>query len=733
MDVVRARMGDLLVVVGTLLFAVSVGIALGGQADAAVDPDLFVDELVDELQTGAVGAEWLPDGRLLVLARNGVVNTSDPLTGATNEVLAIANVSNEGERGALDLALHPDFETNQQFFVYHATDDEPAELRIIRFTLDENSVSNTQSSYQLIWENPGVDHVEEYHIGGSLEISLDDKLLLTIGDGLISTQSDDLDNVFGKVIRLNLDGTIPDDNPFVDTPGALGDVYAYGLRNPFRSWVDPLSGQFWVGDVGGNTAVRAYEEINEISSGGFYGWPACEGPLGPPKEGPDCPAGTVGPWLYYSHDVDDGCCGNRSITLGEKYRGNKMPPEMADAMIYGDWADNTMFWTETLPDGSAGATSEIPLDDASRGAVWISVGPDGYIYYIRFVPFSTSYYELRRIRYLGDVDNPPIIESVEASPTSGAAPLDVAFSAIVSDPENDPITYEWDFGDGAMSNAVSPTHTYESVGVYSASLVVTANGETATSASIIVQVGESPVVSITSPIDGTFFDAGDQFLLSATATDSDGTLDDSSYAWTTELLHEDHSHGSIEPDIGQTQEFNVPTSGHDYRGETGHRFTVTVTDADGLTATDSVTIYPNKVDLTITNDLGDGTLLVDGTTQLAPYVLDTAVGFQHEIEAPDTICVDNTESVFVSWSDDGARTHAIVVPEVASTFTASYAQGPQCVPCFDTWEAEAGVDVVAGFSVGIDPAASGGAFLHVPDGTLASEFDPPSGSTPVVE
>ena len=469
--------GNTIAAIGLVLLAVSLGVGLSSPVDATVDPNLFVDEFVDELQTGAVAAEWMPDGRLLVLARGGTVNTSDPQTGATDEVLVMSNVSNAGERGALDLALHPDFETNSQFFVYHATDEAEAALRIVRFTLDENSKSNTANSYQLIWENPGVDHVEDYHVGGSLEISLDSKLLLTIGDGLISTQADDLDNVFGKVIRLNLDGSIPPDNPFVDTPGALDDVYAYGLRNPFRAWVDPTSGEHWVGDVGGNTAERAYEEIDEIVAGGFYGWPACEGPNDPPKEGPACPTGAVGPWLYYSHDVDDGCCGNRSITLGEKYRGNGMPAEMQEAMIYGDWADNTMWWTETLSDGSAGATHDIPLDGASRGPVWISVGPDGDIYYIRFVPFSTSYYELRRIRYTGTVNNPPTIESVTATPNSGGAPLDVTFSAVVDDPDGDTISYDWDFGDGGSSTDESPTHTYANVGVYQASLVITANGD----------------------------------------------------------------------------------------------------------------------------------------------------------------------------------------------------------------------------------------------------------------
>ena len=255
----------------------------------------------------------------------------------------------------------------------------------------------------------------------------------------------------------------------------------------------------------------------------------------------------------------------------------------------------------------------------------------------------------------------------------------------------------------------------------------------ATAASVTVQVGLAPEVSITSPIDGSMFDAGDLINLAAIGSDADGILTDASYEWTTELVHEEHSHGSIVPDVGQYQVFSVPTSGHDYRGATGHRFTVVVTDSDGLTASDSVTIFPNKVDLTITNNLDAGTVLVDGTTQLAPYTLDTAIGFDHSMEAPETICIDNVESAFVSWSDSGARTHSITVPTNDTTYTATYTAGGQCVPCAGGWEAEGGTDAVAGFQIGSDPGASGGAFIHVPNGTRSAEFDPPSATTPTVE
>ena len=723
-----SRAGLLISGLGVIFLLIAL-VAGRSSAGAAVDEDLFVDEFVASVPAQSLAAEWLPDGRLLILARDGVVSVTD-LSGASQQVLQMSNVSTAGERGALDLALHPNFATNNQFFVYHATDEVQAKLRIVRYTLDETSASATKNSRVQIWENPGPDHTTNFHIGGSLEVSNDNKLLLTIGDGFRAADSALLDRVFGKVIRLNLDGSIPSDNPFVGTSGALDEIYAHGLRNPFRSWVDPLTGEHWVGDVGGNNATRAYEEINLIEPGASYGWPACEGPLGAPKNGPICPSGTTGPWHYYAHDVNDSCCSNRSITLGERYRGNAMPAEMQNAFIFGDWADRTLHWVEAETDGTAGAVHNIPIAGNSR-PIWISVGPDdGYIYFLNF-PFSTSF-ELRRIRYTGTTANPPSIQSVQATPLTGPSPLDVTFSAVVNDPDGDPINYLWQFGDGTTSAAPSPTHTYTTVGNYQAQLTITANGDSASSSLINVQVGAAPEVEIVSPIDGSSFEAGDVLTLDALAVDPGGDPN-VSYEWSVELLHEDHSHPVFSGDTRQTLPFEIARTGHDYRGETGYLITVTATNSDGVSSTESVTVYPSKVDLTIDNNLGSGTVLVDGRTHVVPFVLDTAVGFEHEIEAVNPLCVENVESSFVSWSDGGARSHAITTPGTDANLTASYAPGPQCRPCGSDWEAELGTEVVPGFQIGIDGTASGSGFLYVPDGTLGNRLTAPDGSTTVYE
>ena len=110
-------------------------------------------------------------------------------------------------------------------------------------------------------------------------------MYLTFGDRY-EGRSQDLTNVFGKVLRFNLDGTVPTDNPFYDGAGPNADeIWAYGFRNPYRASFDEVTGRLWVGDVGGNVDTSAYEEVNLVERGGNYGWPACEGRSGHPRTG----------------------------------------------------------------------------------------------------------------------------------------------------------------------------------------------------------------------------------------------------------------------------------------------------------------------------------------------------------------------------------------------------------------------------------------------------------------
>jgi uncharacterized repeat protein (TIGR02543 family) len=117
--------------------------------------------------------------------------------------------------------------------------------------------------------------------------------------------------------------------------------------------------------------------------------------------------------------------------------------------------------------------------------------------------------------------------------------------------------------------------------------------------------------------------------------------------------------------------FTIPTTGHDFEGNTRYRISLTVKDSDGLTTTKSVTIWPEKVNVTFTTVPAGLTVYVDGIARATPAVVDTLIGFNHTIEARDQT-VGSTSYTFASWSDGGAQTHTITVPPGDQTYTANF-------------------------------------------------------------
>ena len=160
--------------------------------------------------------------------------------------------------------------------------------------------------------------------------------------------------------------------------------------------------------------------------------------------------------------------------------------------------------------------------------------------------------------------------------------------------------------------------------------------------------------------------AGDVISFSATATDAeDGVLSASAYIWNIDFLHDGHVHPGT-PITGVTSgTFTIPTTGHDFSGNTRYRITLTVTDADGLKTSRSATIFPTKVNLTFNTAPAGLTLYVDGIAHTGPFVYDTLVGFHHTIEARNQT-VGTTTYTFSSWSDGGTQQHAIIVPTARS-------------------------------------------------------------------
>jgi PKD repeat protein len=253
---------------------------------------------------------------------------------------------------------------------------------------------------------------------------------------------------------------------------------------------------------------------------------------------------------------------------------------------------------------------------------------------------------------------------------------EVSFSSVGShDPEGQPLSYSWTFGDGASSTAANPTHAYTGEGEYQVRLAVSDGANTTHSQILSVSIGNPPQASIVQPLDGATFRAGDVISFSGIASDiDDGVLPASAYSWTILFHHDSHSHPAIVSLNGVASgQFTIPSIGHDFEGDTSYEIILVVTDSDGLKGGTSVIINPDKVSLSFHAVPSGLALGIDGLNRATPFVKETLVGFQHMIGAADQ-AQGGIQYSSLSWSDGGAQSHTIIVPGAALTYVATFEQ-----------------------------------------------------------
>ena len=352
------------------------------------------------------------------------------------------------------------------------------------------------------------------------------------------------------------------------------------------------------------------------------------------------------------------------------YHGTQYPAAYQGSYFFADYVQN---WIRRLTFDAAGNVTGVhnfePADGSVDGPygdiVYLTEGPDGAIYYLDLgysdISGQFGVSKVRRIRFVQS-NQPPVAAST-ATPAAGPTPLAVAFSSAgSSDPEGQPVTYAWDFGDGATSNTANPAHTYTQPGQYTVRLQVSDGVNTTSALPLSISAGGRPTATILAPTDGSSFRAGDVISFSGGATDpDDGTLPASAFSWNIDFLHEGHSHPGTPVTGVSSGTFTVPTSGHDFSGNTRYRVSLTVTDSTGLTDTKSVVVVPSKVNLTFGTVPAGATLYLDGIARTTPFVYDTLIGFQHTVEARNQTSGGNNYT-FASWSDGGAQTHTVVAP-----------------------------------------------------------------------
>lgn len=616
-------------------------------------PPGFERSLVASGLIEPTGLVCAPDGRIFVAQRGGAILAARTTTTSVTTLLQL-NVNLEfGERGLDGIALDPRFPQNGFVYVFYTT-TEPRD-RVSRFTVQGDTIA--ASSEVVLWQHPATS--SQIHHGGALAFGLDGKLYIAVGDQDNSANAPLLSTPSGKILRLNKDGSIPSDNPFLATPGALPEIWARGLRNPFRMTFDPTRGTLWIGDVGGN-GDTSWEEIERGVAGADYGWPTQEGPV--------CYSGncaTITPATYqYRHDDPAFAVGlhGGSVIAGAVYRGTQFPAEYRGNLFIADYANR---WIRRLVFDAAGHVIADPvfLPGPEAGpVVGLSVGSDGALYYVAYgVPWlpPAEASRLYRIAYTGSANQAPLAVA-SASKTNGLPPLRVQFKGSASsDPDQGPgaLTYHWDFGDGAMSSEADPAHTYASAGVYDAVLIVSDGASSTQAVAVRITCGNAPVGVITSPIDGSQYVAGQTITFAATATDvEDGALPDRAFSWQVLLMHSAHTHPFFGPvNSGHTGTFTIPVSGHG-PSDTHYDVILRVHDSNGLEHVSTVSIYPTPTPVTFETTPTAIPLTIDGQPETTPLSISSLVGFQHVAVAPPTYVMGTQTLVFWRWTN-GATTN----------------------------------------------------------------------------
>ena len=404
------------------------------------------------------------DGRLFIVEQGGRIRIIDEDgTVLPTPFLNISNlISTGGERGLLGLAFHPNYEENGYFFINYT--DVSRNTRIVRYERSEDNpnVADPSSALQLIF----ADQPAGNHNGGGLKFGPDGYLYIGLGDG--GSGGDPWNNsqtpttLLGKMLRIDVNNgspyAIPPDNPFADDDFYLDEIWATGLRNPWRFSFDRLTGDLWIGDVGQD----AFEEIDfqpaDSPGGENYGWRCYEGDASFNTGGCSDATAYTFPAYALPNNFNSPYC---SVTGGVVYRGTQYP-ELQGKYLYSDFCARELLSLES--DGNDGWIAEI-IGDYSHAISSFGEDMDGEVY-------IASYYsgQILQITYNACFDF-----SASAEVTSNTCAGSEDGSAVI------------EINGGTPPYSIDPEVPFENMAAGTYTLNITDNSECSTEISFTIQ------------------------------------------------------------------------------------------------------------------------------------------------------------------------------------------------------------------------------------------------------
>jgi len=696
-------------------------------------PAHFDESIVLSGLTNPTQVRFASNGEVFVAEKSGIIKEYSSLDDPTPTIFADLRqeVDDYWDRGLLAIALDPNFPTSPYvyaLFTFDApvggtppvwndacptppgptTDGCVVSGRLVRLTADGDHADSEQVLLG------GWCQQYPSHSIGDLAFGPDGSLYVSGGDGASFYGVDSGDPVHGcpdppleggallsqsmlrnagepavlngSILRLNPStGAAMPDNPLAGSSDLNARrIVAQGLRNPFRFTTRPGTSELWIGDVGWTD----WEEVDRIQSGSDatvenFGWPCYEGTGHQAGyESADLricnvlygsPGAVTAPYYTYSHAASLGGCasGSSSISGLAFYEGGSYPASYDGALFFADYSRQCIWAMMPGANGLPDPTNVQTFVTPAASPVDLEVGPGGDLFYVDLDG------TVRRIRYFANDLAPSAVAT--ATQTSGSAPLTVQFDGSGStDPDvGDSLTYAWDLdGDGQFDDSTeeSPSHTYDTPGIYPARLRVTdQQGATSTSAPISISVDEAPPVpKILTPTSTTTWKVGDQIAFSGEATDAqDGPLPASSLTWTLILHHcPSNCHTHVIQSFPGVASKSFAAPDHDYPSYL--ELQLKATDSDGNSATTSVSLQPKTATLSF-NSVPQGLRLVIGSAAATtPFQHKVILNSRSTISAPLSQSLGPRGLGFVSWSDGKPATHDVTSTAASASYTATY-------------------------------------------------------------
>jgi glucose/arabinose dehydrogenase len=627
--------------------------------NAATLPPGFTESQVGSDISSPTAMAFAPDGRLFVSQQTGELRVIE------NDVLlptpfVTLSVDSRGERGLLGVAFDPNFAVNQYVYVYYTTSTPQIHNRVSRFTA--NGSAAVPGSEVVILELDNSNGASN-HNGGALHFGPDGKLYISTGENADPPNSQSLDNLLGKILRINTDGTIPTDNPFYSVAtGNNRAIWALGLRNPFTFGFQPGTGRMFINDVG----AAAWEEINDGIAGSNYGWPICEAPCSPTNPSFRDPV--------YAYQHSGGACAIVGAAFHDPATG-QFPVEYDGKYFFADYCAG---WIHLLDLPNYTSTS------FATGLSWpvdLQVGPDGSLFYLQRGSTSSSG-QVWRIYYTAS-QAPNITQHPASISVSVGQPATFSVSATGATP----LSYQWQRYGVDIPGATSKSYTIASAMLADTGApfrcVVSNPFGTATSneATLTVVTNQPPTATITTPVAGTLYSGGQTLTYAGTGTDPEtGALPPSAFTWEVVFHHDAHTHPFLAPTSGATGGvFVIPTVG-ETSANVWYRIHLTVTDAGGVTHTVFRDVAPQTATFTLQTTPAGLQVTLDGQPTATPTAVLGVVGIQRTLGVLSPQSLGGTPYVFSAWSDGSPPTRTIATPAVATTYTAAYLAVPNQPP-----------------------------------------------------